>query len=287
MLSVIISTYNCAEQVSACIGSVLRQEAAGTIEILVVDNASRDLTPGLLKSRYPGVRLIENSRNLGACHARNQGIAASRGEWVLVLDCDTLLEDGFIREAMAHIRGLPDNAGIVQPKIMQADGKTIYSTGIFVSRILRRFYDIGKGAADGKRGAAEKPLIGACAAAAFLRRSMLEDVREETGYFDERFFFLVEDVDLACRARLKGWKASYCPAAVCRHRGASSGFDRALRQYLCWRNRKMMLAKLPCGLLERLVRSAWYELPRAGALLVSNPYVRRQMIYQRDPVSML
>jgi GT2 family glycosyltransferase len=72
---------------------------------------------------------------------------------------------------------------------------------------------------------------------------MLEDIKEKTGFFDERFFFLVEDVDLSWRAQKIGWKAKFIPEMVCYHAGNSSGYDKSFRQYLCFRNRRYMVAK--------------------------------------------
>lgn len=286
MLSVIIVTYNCAHKAAACIESV-RGQQAGETRIIVVDNGSRDSTAAMIRKRYPEVLVVENDSNRGACAARNQGISVSKGEWVLVLDCDTVLGDGFIKAGLDFIGGLPGDAGIVQPRILQSDGKTVYSAGIIVSNPLKRFYDAGKGLPASSPVPAAGRIIGACAAAAFLRRSMLDEIRENTGYFDERFFFLVEDVDLACRAQQKRWKAFYCPAAVCYHEGGSAGLEPRLRQYLCWRNRKMLLEKMDSSPAARLLRLACYDLPRACVLLVSNPHVRRKMIYKREPVSVL
>jgi len=72
---------------------------------------------------------------------------------------------------------------------------------------------------------------------------MLWELKEETGYFDERFFFLVEDVDLAWRAQKKGWKALFYPKGVCYHSGNSSRTNGKLRQYFCFRNRYLMILK--------------------------------------------
>jgi len=91
---------------------------------------------------------------------------------------------------------------------------------------------------------------------------MLEEIREKTCYFDERFFFLVEDVDLSWRAQKKGWKALYYPEAVCFHYGNSSGSSKRLRQYLCFRNRYLMIRKNETllGKIRLYSLSFWYEI---------------------------
>lgn len=243
-------------------------------EVIVVDNDSRDGTVDLIKRDYPQVALIENRQNLGACKARNQGIEASSGEWILALDCDITLENGFLSEAVKVIEDLPTEVGMLQPKVFGPDRQSIYSCGIYLSR-LRRFFDIGKGKRDIGQFNKSKYIFGASSACALYNRRMLEDIKEETGYFDERFFFLVEDVDLAWRAQKRGWKALFCPETVCYHIGSSSNFNRQLRQYLCFRNRYLMIKKNEplIGKLKLFFLSFWYELFRFFYLLFTNRYV--------------
>jgi len=72
---------------------------------------------------------------------------------------------------------------------------------------------------------------------------MLEEIKDKYGYFDERFFFLVEDVDIAWRAQKKWWQAVFFPEAFCFHPGNSSSTGVKIRQFLAYRNRKMMIEK--------------------------------------------
>jgi len=219
-----------------------------------------------------------NRKNLGACRARNQGIEASCGEWILTLDCDVILERDFLSKAVKAIRNLPPKVGIVQPKILNSDRKTIYSCGIYLSW-LRRFYDIGKGKRDSGQFDKSEYIFGACTACALYNRRMLQDIKENTGYFDERFFFLVEDVDLAWRAQRRSWKAIFCPETDCYHFGNSSGFDKKLRQYLCFRNRYYSIIKNEGikAYSRRFFLLLFYDLPRTMLLLLTNPYMRNQI----------
>lgn len=274
MVSIIILTFNSINYIKSCLDSVFSQDCQD-FEAIVVDNGSRDGTPGFIKQNYPRVLLIGNNDNLGACKARNQGIEAAKGEWILTLDCDIVLEANFISEAISKIRNFTaDNIGVIQPKILKEDKKTIYSTGISLS-LIRRFHDIGKGSPDSEEFARPKYVFGACSAAAFYNRRMLEDTREASGYFDENFFFLVEDVDLAWRAKIKGWRVLYYPRAKCYHLGNSSGFDKRLRQYLCLRNRYLMISKNETisGKIKLFSLSFWYEFPRFFYALLTNRYI--------------
>lgn len=269
-ISVIVVTFNSIDFIGPCLDSIYAQDYRD-FEVIAVDNGSKDGTSGLIKISYPKVILIENNENLGACRARNQGFEAGKGRWFLTLDCDIILEKGFISSVLKATKDSSDKTGIIQPKILKADKKTIYSAGIFFSS-LRRFYDIGQGRLDVGQFDKAKYIFGACSAASLYSRLMLEEIKEGTGYFDERFFFLFEDVDLSWRAQRKGWKAIFCPQALCYHKGNSSGTPKELRQYFCFRNRYFTIFKNehPIPLFKVLRLLILYDIPRTLYLLLTN-----------------
>lgn len=269
-VSIIITTYNGINFIKGCLGSITSQ-VYKEFEIIVVDNGSKDGTIDFIKGNYPQVILIENKENLGAAKARNQGIEIASGRWLITLDCDIIVKDNFLSQIINIIKNSPSKVGMIQPKILKMDRKTIYSAGIFISH-LRRFYDIGKGRSDFRRFDKPKYVFGACSAAAVYNRGMLEEIKEDTGYFDERFFFLVEDVDLAWRAQRKGWRALYYPEATCYHIGDSSNTSKKIRQYLCFRNRYFTILKNEKTIfLPKLAYSLLaYDIPRMGYFLFTN-----------------
>ncbi len=240
-LSIVIITYNSQVDIEACLNSVYACDIA-EMEVIVVDNASTDQTRDLVRKSFKHVRLIGNHKNEGACRARNQGIEASAGEWVLALDSDVVLDKEFLGRFLAVCPGLGDDIGMIQANILNGDGRTVYSQGIYLSP-LRRFHDLNRGKLLEGAPLLTKKIIGPCSAAAFYRRCMLAQLKEATGYFDERFFFLVEDVDLAWRAARAGWKVYFDPALVCCHAGNGSATGLARRQRLCFRNRYLMINK--------------------------------------------
>jgi GT2 family glycosyltransferase len=276
MLSIVIITCNSIEFLKASLRSVEAQEYHD-YELIVVDNGSQDGTASFIRSAYPAVLLIENDINRGAAEARNRGIDASSGEWVLTLDCDCVLEKDFLAQISKAIAALPQDTGIIQPKILRVDKKTIYSAGIKLT-YFRRFRDIGSGRPDGASFARLKPVFGACSAAAVYKKEMLLKVNEATGFFDERFFFLVEDVDLAWRAQSNGYKAWYYPQAVCSHHGNASGTGRKFRQYLCFKNRRLLISKNDKRFfLNNILVACVYDLPRILYLLLTNKYMQRSL----------
>ncbi|MFA5369524.1 MAG: glycosyltransferase family 2 protein [Candidatus Omnitrophota bacterium] len=240
-ICVVIVSCNSGAALSACLDSLLIQADSG-MEITVTDNGSSDGSIEALKAAHGGIRFIQNKVNLGAAQARNQAIALSKGEWVLTLDSDIVLDRGFIKAFKELRPKLTSNVGMVRPNILTEDGSKIYSHGIYLTPI-KRFYDYDKGLPAGYNGKRINEVVGPCSAAAFYKRDMLESVRQGSGYFDRRFFFLVEDVDMAWRCQDAGWSSLYCPSAVCYHKGGSFPAGKRMRQYLSYRNRKLMIEK--------------------------------------------
>lgn len=272
MFSLIVLTFNGREFIGGCLDSILGQ-GHKDLEIIVVDNASEDGTAAFIEFNYPDIILIRNQKNLGAAKARNLGVEIAKGEWILALDCDVRLEVNFIRKFKEAIKQISPGIGIIQPKILYPDKKRIFSTGIFISP-LKRFYDIGRGRQDGERFNTPGYVFGACSAAALYRRRMLEEIKDRWGYFDERFFFLFEDADLSWRAQEKGWRVMFYPDIVCFHHGNSSKTSKDVKQFLCWRNRKLMLKKHKLKWFNSLAILLFYDFPRRIALCFMNPYVR-------------
>lgn len=276
-ISIIVLTFNSSKFIKSCLDSIFTQNYRD-FETIVVDSGSKDSTVSFIKEYYQQVVLIENNRNFGACKARNQGIEISRGKWILTLDCDVILEKNFLQEITSFTSDSEENVGMLQPKIFKNDKKTIYSCGIYLSR-LRRFYDVGKRRQDNKRFDRIGYIFGACSAAALYKRQMLDELKEETGYFDERFFFLAEDVDLAWRAQRKGWKGIFLPSAKCYHYENSSDSDRKFRQYLCFRNRYYTIKKNEgfFNYNKTVFPSLFYDLPRLLYMIFTNRHILKKV----------
>ena len=268
-ISIIILTCNSSKFISRCLSSVFAQDYQD-FEVILVDNGSSDNTVRLIRENYPGVILILNKTNQGAAKARNQGINIAQGNWILALDCDVVLEKCFLFNIEKAVKEAALDVGAVQSKILQSDRKTIYSVGIFVSS-LRRFYDIGQGKKDTEKFDKAAYIFGACSAAALYRKDMLEAVKQGGNCFDERFFFLFEDVDLSWRAQNKKFKAIFCPGAVCYHHGNSSATPKKIRQYLCLRNRYYTLLKND-SIINYILPFLFYDLWRLLWILIVNPF---------------
>lgn len=212
-VSAVTVTWNSRDAVGGCLESLIDDYGVG--EIILVDNASTDGTPGLVRSAFPSVKIIENSENLGFAQAANAGIAASSGEYALLINPDITFKPGFVTPLAAALDSNPD-AGSAAPMLLRPDGRTIDSAGLVMKK-NRKAYDRGRDIPLGEGDWPPCRVFGASGAAALLRRSMLEDVKIFGEYFDESFHSYKEDVDLAWRANLFGWKSLFVPEAAAFH----------------------------------------------------------------------
>ncbi len=266
-ISIVLTGYNAGQHLSACLESIYKQTYKD-FEIIFVDNGSRDNTSSIL-TLYPEVKIIHNDENKGFCAANNQAIKEAVGDYILSLNSDVVLDDDFLLEIKKAVN--VNNAGLFAAKILSGNGKSIDSSGLILSDFYR-FFDRGSGEPDKGQYDASFEVFGPCAAAALYKREMLEDICHDGEYFDERFFFLAEDFDIAWRARRKGWKTRFIPGAICYHARNSTNFNRKFRQFLSFRNRYFLLLKNGQFGLRYIIVFFFYDLPRLLYMLLSNKY---------------
>ena len=221
MVSVTIVTWNSAAHLQECLASLRAQDYPG-MEVVIVDNASSDETPGMLKSLDTGFRVIFNDANVGFAAGQNQAIRAARGEWVLCLNPDIVMSREFVRRLVAAGERYPDAGGVCgkllrwNPNGEPHATDIIDSTGIYFTPNMRH---LDRGAEERDQGQYERTqyVFGASGAAVLFRREFIQDVLVEGEFFDQEFFSFREDGDLAWRAQVLGWKYLYTPSAVAWH----------------------------------------------------------------------
>ncbi|MBV9226228.1 MAG: glycosyltransferase family 2 protein [Acidobacteriaceae bacterium] len=221
VVSVTVVTYNSARFIGQCLQYVLAQTLQD-IEVIVVDNASSDETPQVLRNFQNQAQVVYNKANTGFAGGQNQAIQLSRGAWVLTLNPDVRLSPDFLSQLLAAAEG-DGQIGTACGKLlaMQADFKipeapVLDSTGIYFTPSLRHF---DRGSKQPDRGQYQTPeyVFGATGAAALYRREMIKDVALNGDFFDSDFFAYREDADVAWRAQLLGWKCIYTPDAIAYH----------------------------------------------------------------------
>ena len=217
-VSISIVTFNSSRYIRRCLNAVMAQKRIRAT-VVVVDNASTDGTGAILRDFGSRIHVIWNRRNAGFAEAQNQGIRASRAEWVLTLNPDLLMEEDFVRR-LVDAAELDPGAGAVCGKLLSIGKgfqplaeRRIDSTGLFFTPAMRHFDRGSRELDDGAYDQAEY-VFGACAAAALYRRQMIDDVSIGGDFFDPDFFAYREDADAAWRAQLLGWRCIYTPAAV-------------------------------------------------------------------------
>jgi len=245
-LSVCVINWNTADDLVNCLGRIYAEAAndpAGSepVEVVVVDNASSDDSVARVASRFPQAKLIVEEQNGGYSRAANRGIAATCGDFVVVMNPDVALETGSLATLRDFLASHPE-AGSCGPKLLNPDGSLqpscrrfpTLATGLMRSTILGRLLRSNRATRDylmtdfpHDRPAEVDWLSGACLA---LRRAALDQV----GGFDEGFFMFCEDVDICLRLNQAGWKNFYVPAAAAVHRIASSTSQRMARMTYEW-----------------------------------------------------
>ncbi|MBM3263390.1 MAG: glycosyltransferase family 2 protein [candidate division Zixibacteria bacterium] len=222
LLNIVIVSYNVRNPLSASLDAITPLVRDGVADLWVVDNASRDDSADWIADRYPEAHLIRNTRNRGFAAAANQGIAASSGEFALLLNPDLVVTSSTVRDMLAFMDQHP-SCGIAGARLIHPDGAPQISAhafpspgrwmaeSLFPNRAVRRPPVSGPVRVDA--------VPGACM---MVRRQMVE----ETGLLDERFFLYSEDVDWCLRACRAGWEVYLLPDIKAIHHLSQSSADR-------------------------------------------------------------
>ena len=208
-LSIVIVSYNSRADLEGCLQSLTSGPPRIDHEIVVVDNASTDGTADYLRTRWPGIRLIDAGGNAGFARANNIGIRQTFGELVLLLNPDTIVPAGAVDRLVAVLDAHP-LAAIAGPRIVDGSGRAELSFGSTIAPIAElrqkllvkgndRGFPLVNGIVDRmtRRSGAVGWVSGACL---LIRRLDLE----VAGLLDERFFLYTEDVDLCESVRARG-----------------------------------------------------------------------------------
>lgn len=230
-LSVVIVNYNVEHFLEQCLFSVRKAMTNFSGEIFVVDNNSVDSSVVMVKEKFPDVKLIENKKNTGFSYANNQAIKIAKGEYVLLLNPDTVVEEDTFQKVIAFMDAHPD-AGGLGVKMLDGKGKFLPESKrglptpsvafykIFgLSKLFPKSKTFGKyhlGYLDKDKTHEVDVLSGAFM---LLRKSVLDKI----GLLDETYFMYGEDIDLSYRITLGGYKNYYFPETrIIHYKGEST-----------------------------------------------------------------
>lgn len=230
-LSICILTLNSRDFLRQCLNSIRQYPPTGEYEILVADNGSNDGTIEMLQVEFPEVQVILNEANLGFTKPNNQMLRQAKGDFLLLLNPDTLLPEDCFNAQLDFLKTHPD-VGVSIPKVLNADGsfqKQSRRGEATPVEVVGYFFKLGKIFLKSKalngylqswlpedEIAEVKAVSGSCM---FIRRKTWEEV----GDFDEQFFAYQEDSDYCKRARGQGWKVMFVPISRIIHYGGEGG----------------------------------------------------------------
>jgi GT2 family glycosyltransferase len=213
MLSIIVVSYNTRDYLRQCLASLGVHAPAA--QVIVVDNASRDGSPDMVREQFPAIKLQAMADNLGFAAANNEGLRVATGDVLVLLNSDTIIEDDSLQRCADWFRDHP-KVGALHPKLVGADANPQQSMYHFPTLLGTAREALWMHAED--RG---RPEVGWLAGTAlFLRREALESIG---GRLDDGFWMYWEDADLSAQLLRKGWELAVHPDACIRHYGGASG----------------------------------------------------------------
>jgi len=214
-VSFIVVNWNGRKTIKECLDSILGQ-TYGNREIIFVDNHSTDGSLELVKDGYDLDRLIGLNRNHGYAEANNLGFEQATGEYIALVNNDTVLERYWLEKAI-HVfhREGNESVGSVATKIINYHQRDVIDTAGAEHLGFGAGWDYKGLPVDSSEVNKSKEVFGACASAALYRKRILDQI----GLFDPEYFIYFEDTDLSFRLRLFGYSCIYEPEAVCFHHG--------------------------------------------------------------------
>ncbi len=237
LVSIVIVTWNGKTDIDSCLESVLTHDYP-KMEYLVIDNGSSDGTPEHIQQVYPEVRLIRNARNKGFTAGVNQGIEASSGDIVFLLNQDAMMQKGLLSEIVRTLAN--ESIAIAGCKIHHPDGITLqHAGGVFHQNGLTDHF--GAGEKDLGQFDEDRDVVYVTGAAFAFKKALVREI----GYFDKRFspaYF--EELDFCIRASRAGYRIRYCHKAVAIHKESTSTGKFSRRFYTLYhRNRLKLILK--------------------------------------------
>jgi GT2 family glycosyltransferase len=242
-LSIILVCWNNKEYLDPCLKSLYDTGMKNSFDVIVVDNGSTDGSQQMLAEKYPEVKVIQNTENVGLGKASNQGIEATEGKYVLLLNNDTIV-NGSSFDMMVDFLDENPKVGAVGGKIFNPDGSVqscynYFSTFQEEFLIATRLGELLRPGYPAIINAEEiKSVDWITSACLMVRRSVLDGV----GLLDEDYFIYGDEADLQYRIKEAGWEIYYLPEATTIHYGGRS-MTRWPRRKMVYRGKMLFYKK--------------------------------------------
>ena len=239
-ISIVTINYNGLEDTCALIETIPFNE---NMEVIVVDNASKNQEAGIIAQRYPQVKVIKSERNLGFAGGNNLGIQSAQGKYLFLINNDTIFKEFIIWALIDRLESSPD-IGIVCPKIrfVWENNPIQYAGYTRLSRISVRNHAIGFNEEDQGQHDTPRPTPYAHGAAMLIRREAIEKV----GLIPDCYFLYYEEIDWSMMFTRAGYQIWYEPKCTIYHKESqTTGKNSPLRTYYLTRNRLLLVRRNP------------------------------------------
>jgi len=265
-VSVVIVSWNTRALTTACLASLAAAATPLAWDAWVIDNASSDDSVDAIREMFPAVQVVANATNVGFAAANNQGIRLCDGRYVLLLNSDTVMAPGSLRDLVAFADARPA-AGVVGPKLLNPDGSfqsgpipfpSLWTETMSTTGLGRRWRFAGypsRGPEASGHAQRTDYVSGACMLA---RREAIACV----GLLDEGYFMYSEEPDWCWRMRQAGWETWYTPEAQVTHFGGQSTRQVRDAMYIALHRSKVRFF--------RLHRGVWPARCLVGVFLTAN-----------------
>jgi len=283
LVSAVIVNFNGDKFIADCLNSI-RKQTHKNKEILVWDNNSSDNSLNTIREKFPEVKVIASKKNILFAKAVNLSIERCKGDYLVILNPDTVLDKNFIRELLAKAKTSKKAAAVVPKMLLYSLPKCINSIGNYIppwkwgSDNFMGHFDFGQ--FDNL-----KEVPSACFGAVMLKKKALADI----GPIDNRYQAYYEDADWSYRARLKGWKIVPAPRATVYHKFETSFKDfPELKSKLVIRNRLRFAIKIfAFYYLKGFIKNYLKEDLRNFMYFFKNSNLKMQKIYLFSYFSLL
>lgn len=270
-ITVVIPNYNGLHFLKPCLESLKKQSLFSDLEVLVVDNGSKDGSQEFVREECPWATVLGWEDNRGFCQAVNEGIKRAGGEYVFLLNNDTTLDDHCCEHLLKTMQGEERVFSVAAKMLQAACPDKIDDAGNYYTALGWAFAR-GKGR-DASSYSKPSPIFAACAGAALYRRKIFDEI----GFFDEKHFAYLEDVDVGYRSLIYGYQNLYQPKALVYHVGSGTsgsrynsfkvGYSARNNIYLLYKNMPLLqlLLNLPFLMAGFALKYAFFLRKGMGA----------------------
>lgn len=266
-MSIVLVCWNNKAYLDPCLKSLYEGGLKSSFDVVVVDNGSTDGSQQMLAEKYPEVMLIQNEENVGLGRASNQGIDATNGRFILLLNNDTLV-NGPALDVLVDYLDVHPEAGAVAGRLLNPDGSfqsgfapfsTLLEEFLIVAHIGEMLWPGYPSHGDSMELKETGWMSSACL---LVRRAALDRV----GLLDESYFIYGDEADLQYRLNKAGWKVVFLPDSSIIHFGGRS-MDRWKRRKMVYRG-KLMFYKKNYGFINTLILRVIFFMMSLLKLLV-------------------